>query len=55
MTEYVKTRPLTEEETETLIRKLTVALGVSGKDAALRAIAEVGGIGFFALDEDGAN
>lgn len=51
MTDTFKTRPLTDKETETLIRNLTIALGVQGKDAALRAIVQVGGIGIFALDE----
>lgn len=43
-------RPLTEGESAALVRKLIIALGASGKDAALRAIAECG-VGIFALDE----
>lgn len=48
------TRPLTAEETESLIRKLTIALGVNGKDAALRAIVQVSGVGIFAIEDDDA-
>lgn len=42
------TRPLTEDESERLVRDLTVALGVNGKDQALRVIAEAG-VGIFAV------
>lgn len=53
--EVIRTRPLTADETERLLRNLVLALGVSGKDAALRAIVDVGGVGFFALADDDDN
>jgi len=50
MTDYI-TRNLTADETDRLVRKLTVAVGPSNATLALRVIAELG-LGIFAAEEN---